>query len=125
MLGAMTARAEAQVMRLACLYAALDQTCLVSPAHLKAARALWRYSEASVRYIFGERTGDPVADRILLALEEQGELARSAISGLFDRHMEQMRLEQALQLLKRARLITEEQVKTKGSPVTVIRRSKT
>jgi hypothetical protein len=125
MLGAMTARAEAQVMRLACLYAALDTTCLVSPAHLRAARALWGYCEASVRYIFGERTGDPVADRILLALEEQSELARSAVSDLFDRHMEQARLEQALQLLKRARLITEERVKTKGRPVTVIRRSQT
>ena len=70
MLGAMTARADAQVMRLACLYAALDKTCLVSPAHLKAARALWWYCEASVRYVFGARTGDPVADRILLALDE-------------------------------------------------------
>jgi hypothetical protein len=125
MLGAMTARAEAQVMRSACLYAALDTTCLVSPAHLKAARALWQYCEASVRYIFGERTGDPVADRILLALEEQGELARAAISALFDRHMEQARLEQALQLLKRARVITVEPVQTKGRPVTVIRRRKT
>src|SRR5215472_16025604 len=123
MLGAMTARAEAQVMRLACLYAALDTTCLVLPAHLKAARALWRYCEASVRYVFGARTGDPVADRILMALDEQGELARAAISGLFDQHMEQGRLEQALQLLKRARLITEERVKTRGRPVTVIRRS--
>jgi hypothetical protein len=125
LLGAMTARAEAQVMRLACLYAALDKTCLVSPAHLKAARALWQYCEASVRYIFGARTGDPVADRILLALDEQGELALSAISGLFDRHMEQARLEQALQLLKRARLIKEERVKTKGRPMTVIRRTQT
>jgi hypothetical protein len=125
MLGAMTARAEAQVMRLACLHAALDQTCLVSPAHLQAARALWQYCEASVRYIFGERTGDPMADRILQALDEQGELARAAISDLFDRHMEQARLGQALELLKRARLITEERVKTKGRPMTVIRRRKT
>ncbi len=124
MLGAITARAEAQVMRLACLYAALDTTCLVSPVHLKAARALWQYCEASVRYIFGERTGDPVADRILLALDEQGELRLSAISDLFDRHIEQARLGQALQLLKRVRLIKEEQVKTKGRPVTVIRRCK-
>jgi hypothetical protein len=92
---------------------------------LKAARALWQYCEASVRYIFGERTGAPVADRILLALEEQGELALAAISDLFDRHMEQARLRQALELLKRARLIAEEQVKTKERPVTVIRRSKT
>jgi hypothetical protein len=112
-------------MRLACLYAALDRTCLVSPAHLQAARALWRYCEASVRYIFGARTGDSVADRILLALDEQGELRLSAISDLFDRHIEQARLGQALQLLKRARLITEERVQTKGRPVTVMRRSQT
>ena len=96
MLGAITARAEAQVMRLACIYAVLDSTAMVSRKHLDAALAIWRYCAASVGYIFGERTGDPVADRILQALDEQEPLARSEISGLFDRHLDKTRIEQAL-----------------------------
>lgn len=123
-LGAIAARAEAQVMRLACLYAALDKTCLVSRKHLEAALALWRYCEASVRYIFGERTGDPVADRILQALDEQDKLALSDISSLFDRNIDKARIGQALNLLKQAKLIVDEKVKTRGRPITVIRRRK-
>lgn len=70
LLGAITARAAAQVMRLACLYAALDSTAIVQRPHLEAALAVWRYCDASAKYIFGDSTGDPMADRILDALEE-------------------------------------------------------
>jgi hypothetical protein len=62
-------------MRLASVYAVLDKSLEISLAHLEAAFALWRYSEDSARYIFGEALGDPVADTILQAL-------RSAPDGL-------------------------------------------
>ena len=55
-------------MRLAMLYALLDESQVVRLAHLKAALALWRYAEDSVRFIFGDILGDPVADTILRAL---------------------------------------------------------
>jgi hypothetical protein len=45
LLGAITARAEAQVLRLSCLYALLDKTDTVDVPHLEAAYALWRYCE--------------------------------------------------------------------------------
>jgi hypothetical protein len=67
MAGAMTARAEAQTRRLACLYALLGQSRVVCYEHLEAALALWRYAEESVRYIFGESLGDPLADDLLEA----------------------------------------------------------
>ena len=68
MCGAMTARAEAQVMRIACLYALGDMSYVVAPAHLRAALALWRYCFQSAQYLFGDRLGDPTADEILSAL---------------------------------------------------------
>jgi hypothetical protein len=45
--GAATARAEAQCLRLALLYALLDKSDDIKPAHLKAALAVWDYCEAS------------------------------------------------------------------------------
>src|SRR5437763_14431983 len=62
LLGAVTSRAEAQVMRLACLYALLDCSTVISRKHLEAALALWQYCENSARFIFGDDLGDPVAD---------------------------------------------------------------
>jgi hypothetical protein len=72
MLGAITARAEAQVMRLACLYSLGDSSYFVAPEHLKAALALWRYCFDSANYLFGDRLGHPVADEILVALPWPG-----------------------------------------------------
>lgn len=65
LLGAMTARAEPQVLRLASIYAVLDRTSEIRPEHLEAATAIWEYCEASCRFIFGDSTGDKTADRIL------------------------------------------------------------
>lgn len=68
LLGAIIGRAEAHAMRLSFLYALLDRSPIVSFDHLVAALAFWKYAEDSAVYIFGEATGDPVADGILLAL---------------------------------------------------------
>lgn len=56
--GSMTARAEAQAVRLATLYALLDSSDLIRMPHLKAAREVWSYCEDSVRYIFGNNLGN-------------------------------------------------------------------
>jgi hypothetical protein len=45
-------RAEAQIMRLACVYALLDCSTAIRRVHLEAAYALWKYCEDSARYIF-------------------------------------------------------------------------
>jgi hypothetical protein len=124
LLGAIAARAEAQVMRLACLYAVLDRSPVVSLAHLQAALAVWRFSEASVGYLFGDHTGDPVADRILQALDERAGMDLTGISQLFGRNMKQERLALALRQLRQAKLIVEEHRPTKGRPGTIIRRTR-
>jgi hypothetical protein len=70
--GALTARAEAQITRLALVHAALDRATTIEPAHLEAALALWAYAERSVRFLFGESTGDRWADVILGELRDNG-----------------------------------------------------
>jgi Protein of unknown function (DUF3987) len=85
--GAITARAEAQVMRLACIYAACDQTTIVSTAHLEAGLAIWRYCEASARGIFGDALGDPLADELLRVLRANTEGAtRTELNRHFGSH---------------------------------------
>ncbi|HLH23488.1 MAG TPA: hypothetical protein VK066_13280 [Chloroflexota bacterium] len=99
--GAVTARAEAQVTRIACLYAILDQSGTVRVEHLLAALAVWEYCEASAAYIFGDSTGDPVADTILRALRNSGPLDRTAISTLLGRNVRASSIDPALGLLLR------------------------
>lgn len=85
--GSLLARGEAHAMRLALVYALLDQSREIRDVHLLAALALWEYVEASVRFIFGDSIGDPVADEILRALRNapQG-LTRTDIRDLFGRN---------------------------------------
>lgn len=64
----LTARARPQTLRLALIFAAADGSPLITPAHIRAASAIWRFSDASVRVIFGTATGDPLADRLLIAV---------------------------------------------------------
>jgi hypothetical protein len=95
----------------------------VQRPHLEAALAVWRYCEASARYIFGDSTGDPMADRILMRLQEQGPMDRTAISGLFGRNMPSARIEHALATLEQSKHIIVEPIKNAqgGRPLTVIR----
>ena len=68
MFGAITARAEAHVLRLSVIYALLDGGAIVRLPHLEAALAVWQYAEDSARFIFGDATGDPIADRVPVCL---------------------------------------------------------
>jgi hypothetical protein len=50
--GAATSRAEAQLLRLSTIYAALDRSAFIEAAHLQAALAVWEYCQASARLFF-------------------------------------------------------------------------
>lgn len=80
--GAMVARIEAQIIRLALVYALLDRSEFIEVAHLEAARALWDYSERSVTHVFGESTGNRNADELRSRLADgplEWEEARKAL----------------------------------------------
>ena len=117
----MTGRAEAQVLRLSLIYALLDRSHSVKPEHLIAALAFWERVEASVRYIFGDRTGDPVADAILNALQSSGAMTQADISNLFGRHQSAERIGRALTTLQQAGRIKPERRETGGRPATLWR----
>jgi hypothetical protein len=98
--GAATSRAEAQVLRLSAIYAALDSSPVVGIPHLQAALAVWDYCSASASHLFGDSTGDPVADRIREALEQSPEgLSKHQILRLFHGHVNGDRIDAALQQL--------------------------
>jgi len=59
--GQLVARGATQVLRLSLTYALLDRSDQIDVQHLKAALALWRYSEATCLWIWGDMTGDVVA----------------------------------------------------------------
>ena len=101
MLGAITARAETQILRLALIYALLDRSDQIDLPHIEAGRAVWSYCDASAAYIFGETLGDDVADTILQALKNAGPggMTRTTIRELFGGHQSKARTDTALGLL--------------------------
>ncbi len=70
LLGALLARAEAQIARIALLYALLDRSPVVDLPHLLAAEAVWDYAERSTAYIFGTSTGNRHADALREYLDQ-------------------------------------------------------
>ncbi len=99
--GAATSRAEAQVLRLSALYAALDCSGQVEASHLHAALAVWDYCQASARLFFNDAPIDPTARRISEAISAAvpGGLSKTQISGIFHGHVSKERIELALQQL--------------------------
>jgi hypothetical protein len=117
--GCMLARAEAHVMRFASMYAALDCSPLIRVEHLQAALALWDYSEASVRHIFGDALGDPLADDLLRILRSVGKAGatRTELHGFLGRHHAADRINRALGVLLKAKLARCDHLQTSGRPV--------
>jgi hypothetical protein len=123
LLGAVTARAEAQCIRLALLYALLDGAHEIDEDHLLAGLAVWERSQASARFIFGSAIGDPVADEILRSLGVAGTegMSRTDINRLFKGHKTAERIGAALDLLRRRNLAVVEQQPTGGRTVEIWR----
>jgi hypothetical protein len=117
--GAATSRAEAQVLRLSAIYAALDSTSVIALPHLEAALAVWDYCYASASLLFGWSTGDPIADRIREATDAAGGgLSKSQIVRLFHGHVEADRIDAALETLVALGALDNRSEPTGGRPST-------
>lgn len=112
--GAVTSRAEAQVLRLSTLYALLDLSDVVRREHLESALALWRYCEDSAYLIFGDARGDPIGDRILAGVIEAPGLSLSQIGALFSGHVPKDRISTAIANLLKAGTIFTRNKLTRG-----------
>lgn len=76
LVGSLTSRASAHVLRLSLLYALLDCSDHIRKEHLQAAEALWKYCSDSVHVIFGELIS-PEQAKILDHLDVVGTATRS------------------------------------------------
>ena len=118
--GAVTSRAEAQTMRLALVYALLDGSAVIRSDHLFAALAVWGYAESSARFIFGDSLGDPVADRIVVLLQDQPDgLTRNEIRRGFSGHKGKEQIDRALHSLFSLNRVEKRTVETGGRPAEV------
>jgi hypothetical protein len=120
LLGAVTSRSEAQTIRVALVYCLLDGADTMTAEHLRAALAVWEYAEASARHVFGDATGDPVADQLLreLRVADTAGMTKTQISALFGRNRPAAAIDSAIALLERLGLITEHETSTAGRPTT-------
>ena len=118
--GAVISRAEAQTMRLALLYALLDQSEMIRVEHLRAALALWRYCEASARNIFGDKTGNKNADDVVTALKHAGleGMTKTDISNFFKRNLSGEKIDSALKLIEEQGRIKTQSEQTGGRTAT-------
>ena len=118
--GAATSRAEAQVLRLSAIYAALDSTSVVGLPHLQAALAVWDYCYSSASLLFGMSTGDPIADRIHESIQASSDgLSKSQIRRLFHGHVEGSRIDAALEQLVALGALYAQSEATGGRPCTL------
>jgi hypothetical protein len=119
LLGAILARAEAQTLRLALVYALTEGAAEIGVGHLKAALAIWRFCEASAKIIFGDTVGNPLADEILRALRASliAGMTRTDLGFMF-RHSSHRSgaIGTALLLLQQVGLARAEQSATAGRP---------
>lgn len=93
-----TRRAAPYCLRIAGLFAVLDDRRLISKDDLAAAAALIRYSIASAKYVLDRRLRDPRLDRIRRAIDSAGQtgLTRTEVSALFSRNLAKADLDQLL-----------------------------
>ena len=104
LLGAILGRAEAQALRIALIYALLDNKSQIDLPHLGAGLAVVAFCEDSTAQIWGDMIGDSVADTILVALKTAGSagMPRTHLGALFSRHESSARISNVLSSLERA-----------------------
>lgn len=122
LVGLLTARADAHVLRLAMLDALVDGEAIIRPAYLRAAVAIWDYAARSVTWATRHTSADPVAEQIHTALAAADGLTRTQLRDLFAHNLPAARLDAALTTLgaagraRRQRLATAGRLQRSGSP---------
>lgn len=109
----MAGRARPAVRRMAIIYAIADCSSKIELQHLEAANALWEYCTASVNYIFGNRIGDPMADKIYRGLIEHapGLILSEIHTKIFKGNRSAAQIKRALELLVDRGIVMRTQIK--------------
>jgi hypothetical protein len=98
---AATDRAEAQILRIAFLFAVLDQSPTIKLPHLEAGLACWEFASQSASKLFGgSKALSPRARKLLDALQDGPEgLTVAEINRLFSNHLKQHEMEELVKEL--------------------------
>jgi hypothetical protein len=115
LVGAATSRAEAQVRRIALIYALMDLSNDVRTKHLRAALAVWRFCSDSASFIFGDRSESSIENKLLSILKtaDKGQ-TRTDISNALRHHIPSETITHALEELRVRGLVRSKQCKTAG-----------
>ena len=101
LLGAMTSRAEPQVLRMAAICALMNESDTIRLPHLRVGLAIWEYALASARFLFGNTQTGKFERRLQRILEKaQGGLTRTEISSALNHHANADQIASALERLK-------------------------
>jgi hypothetical protein len=120
LVGLLSARAEAHVLRLSMLEALTEGDSAVRCTHLEAGLALWDYAQRSVAWATRHTTTDPVAEQIHRALAgAAGGLTRTELRDLFGRNLPGSRIDAALLALGGDGRATRRRLPTAGRPAEV------
>ena len=120
LVGSLTARAEAHVLRLAMLDALIDGDSVIRPAHLRAGLALWDYAARSITWAMAHTTADPVAEQIHTALAAAPDgLTRTQLRDLFARNLPATRIDAALVTLGANGRAQRRRLPTAGRPAEI------
>ena len=112
-LGNVTTRAEAQTLRLSMVYALLDCSSTVEPAHIEAGLAAWQFCFDSAKYIFDAGI-NPDAEKILKALKQKPVSAKEIYIDVFQKHKKSKEIGKILHELIEAGRVIEWSEKTAG-----------
>lgn len=118
--GVVTSRAEAQVIRLALIYACLDGVAIIEVVHLQAALAVWDYCDASAKRLFGQLEANTLENRVWHALQG-GPQSTTDLHRALGNHVPQQTLQNVLEGLARQRRVERLQSATGGRSKTVWR----
>jgi hypothetical protein len=123
--GEATARAEAQVLRLALIYALLDSAPVIRLEHLFAAVALWDYCDRSAAFLFGDSRSDRIEDAVIRELRAFDVwMTREALVNALGRHSAGAKLQRAIDPLLRDGLMERREEPTLGRPRELFRATK-
>lgn len=101
-----TSRGIQHIIRFSLIYAFMDGEEEVREAHIKAAEAVWEYCSASAKVVFGNSTGNEMADLILDELQEYPDegLSLKEIKLAFGKGKPNAYTNRALSILEKDRL---------------------
>jgi hypothetical protein len=132
LVGQVSRYGEAMVLRLALAYcllepftSAVDTAPVILPSHLASARAVWDYSQACARAVFGNQRADPLEQQLLEAIEieEADGLSKTdAYRKVFAGRLSAEQIDHLAAALVEDGVVMTEQRVTKGRPKTLWKR---